>query len=56
MSQYFVGNKAERRISKRVFQENEARQIFQKTNISYLCESGGKKGWLFWKIWRALFS
>ena len=31
----FVGNKAKRRISKRVFQENKARQIFQKTNISY---------------------
>ena len=32
----FVGNKAKGRISKRVFQENKARQIFQKTNISYL--------------------
>ena len=31
----FVGNKAKGRISKRVFQENEARQIFWKTNISY---------------------
>ena len=30
-----VGNKAKRRISKRVFQENKVRQIFQKTNISY---------------------
>ena len=30
-----VGNKAKRRISKRVFQENKARQIFRKTNISY---------------------
>ena len=29
----FVGNKAEGRISKRVFQENKARQIFRKTNI-----------------------
>ena len=28
-----VGNKAERRISKRVFQENKARQIFRKTSI-----------------------
>ena len=27
------GNEAERQISKRVFQENKARQIFQKTNI-----------------------
>ena len=31
----FVGNKAKRRISKRVFQENKARQIFRKTNIYY---------------------
>ena len=30
-----VGNKAKGRISERVFQENKARQIFQKTNISY---------------------
>ena len=30
-----VGNKAKGRISKRVFQENKARQIFQRTNISY---------------------
>ena len=28
-------NKAEGRISKRVFQENKARQIYRKTNISY---------------------
>ena len=31
----FVDNKAKGRISKRVFQENKARQISQKTNISY---------------------
>ena len=31
---YFVGNKAEKRISKRVFRENKARQIFRKTNIT----------------------
>ena len=31
----FVGNMARVRISKRVFQENKARQIFRKTNISY---------------------
>ena len=31
----FVGNKAKGGISKRVFQENKARQIFQKANISY---------------------
>ena len=30
----FVSNKAKRRISKRVLQENKARQIIQKTNIS----------------------
>ena len=32
---HIVGNKVEWRILKRVFQENEARQIFQKTKISY---------------------
>ena len=32
---YFVGNKAKGRFSKRVFQENQARQISRKTNISY---------------------
>ena len=31
----FVGNKATGQISKQVLQENEERQIFQKTNISY---------------------
>ena len=31
----FVGNRAKGRISKRVFQENKAHQIFLKTNISY---------------------
>ena len=30
-----VGNKSKGRISKRVFQENRACQIFRKTNISY---------------------
>ena len=34
-TKYFVGNKAEGRISKRVFQENKVRQIFRKTNIFY---------------------
>ena len=42
-----VGNKAKERISKRMFQENKARQNFRKTNISYplihVCVSGGKK-------------
>ena len=32
---WFIGNKAEGRISKRVFQENKAGQFFRKTNISY---------------------
>ena len=36
---HFVGNKAKGRISKRVFQENNARQIFRKTNISYALEA-----------------
>ena len=36
----FVDNTAEGRISKRVFQENKARQIFRKTNV---CVSGSKK-------------
>ena len=31
----FVSSKAKGRISKRVFQENKARWIFRKTNISY---------------------
>ena len=31
----FFGHKAKVRISKRMLQENKARQIFQKTNISY---------------------
>ena len=30
-----IGNKAKGRISKRRYQENKARQIFRKTNISY---------------------
>lgn len=32
---YIVGNEAQDQISKRLFQENEARQIFRKTYISY---------------------
>ena len=31
----FVGTKEKERISKQVFQENKARQIFRKMNISY---------------------
>ena len=32
---YIVGSKTKGRISKRLFQENKARQILRKTNISY---------------------
>ena len=61
---HFVGNKAKGRISKRVFQDNKARQIFRKTNISYplvrtftcayqgvrnVCKSGGTKCLFFGK-------
>ena len=35
LSPEFVSNKAKVRISKRAFQENKARQIFFKRNISY---------------------
>ena len=31
---HLVGNKTKGRISKRVFQENNARQVFRKTNMS----------------------
>ena len=57
-----VGNKAKGRISKRVFQENKARQIFRKTNISYsliLTRASAYQGqemFVLRKIWRALFS
>ena len=53
---YFVGNTAKGRISKRVFQENKARQIFRKTNISYplirtrTCAYRGKKCSFFGKF------
>ena len=41
----FVGNKAEGRISQRVFHENKARQIFwKKKNISYPFSFFGKSG------------
>ena len=43
----FVGNKAKRRNSERVFQENKAYQIFRKT---YVCVSGGKKCSFFGKF------
>ena len=41
-----TGDKAIRRISKRVLQENKAHEIFQKT----LCISGGKKCSFFGKF------
>ena len=47
-----IGNKAKGRISKRVFQENKARQIFRKTNIyfSLIRTRGGKKCSFFGKF------
>ena len=52
-----IGNKAKGRISKRRYQENKARQIFRKTNISYplirtpMCAyQGGKKCSFFGKF------
>ena len=45
-----VGNKVKGRTSKRVRQENKARQIFRKINMHYPQEM-----FVFWKIWRALF-
>ena len=38
---HFVGNKAKGRISKRVFQENKARQIFRKNEHFYASTTGG---------------
>ena len=47
----FIVNKTKGRISKQVFQENKASQIFRKTNISYhVCVSGGKKCSFFGKF------
>ena len=57
---YTVGNKAKVRISKRLLQENKARQNFWKINISYTltntrtCACQGVRN--VRKIWRALFS
>ena len=54
ITQQFVGNKAKGRITKRVFQENKARQILRKTNISYpLIRT--RTFFVFRKIWHALF-
>ena len=58
----FVGNEVKRRISKQVFQENKARQIFWKTNIltpwyaHVRVSFRGEERFVFRKIWRALFS
>ena len=46
-----VGNKAKERISKRVFQEKKARQIFK-----YAVSIRGYEMFVFRKVWRALFS
>ena len=70
--QKVVNNKTKRQILKRVLQENEARQIFRKTKISYplirTCpflipwyahgrvRIREKEMFVFRKIWRALFS
>ena len=50
--QQFAGNKAKGPISEWIFQENKARQIFRKMNISYplVCVSGSKKCSLFEKF------
>ena len=57
---HFVVNKAKGRISKRVFQENKARQIFRKTNIFTPWYAHvrirGYKMFVFRKIWRVLLS
>ena len=51
-----VSNKAKGRILKRVLQENKARQIFRKTNISFplirirVCVLGGEKCLFFGKF------
>ena len=51
LASHIVGNKAKGRISKRVSQENKARQIFTKRTcfIPYVCVSRGKKCWFFGK-------
>ena len=49
-------NKAKGPISKRVLQENKARQIFRKRNISYLLIRTRACAYQGVKIWCALFS
>ena len=58
----FVGNKAKGRISKRVFREHKARQIFRKMNISnpliahIRVRIRGLEMFVFRKMWPALCS
>ena len=59
----FVGSKTKGRISKRVLQENKARQIVQKTKAFYplirasrCAYQGVRDCFFFSEIWRALFS
>ena len=52
---FFVGDKAKVRISKRVFQENKACQIFRNTNISYPLISEDKKCSFFGKFGQLCF-
>ena len=57
----FIGNKAKGRTSKRVLQENKAREIFQKINIFNPLISTRASAYqgirnIFRKIRRALFS
>ena len=58
---YFDGNKAKEWISKRMFQDNKARQIFWKTNLSYPmtrtpCAYQGVKKYSFFGEFGVLFS
>ena len=53
---YIVAYKAKGRITKRMFEENKARQIFRKTSISYPMMRTRTQCLFFQKIWRALFS
>ena len=47
----FVGNKPKGRISKRVFQENKAHQMFRKTNVFYpLITTQGSEMFFFGKF------
>ena len=52
----FFGNKVKSSVSKRVLQENKAREIFRKTNISYVfVRFRGYEMFVLRKIWRVLF-